>query len=170
MSLVGTDGTDKGEQSGVRLGTELGYGLLSLSQRLTGMPYAGLGLGSADARDCRLGLRYSSERLRSLTLGLEATRRETANDNAERGVMLNGAIRWYWQGCGAGAPRVPFLRSRGRPPSRIPDRDAAVRGGSRQERCFFRRKRWIEVSLRGGYCVPGFMIALAIGSDHPPPV
>jgi len=96
-SLAGAGGTDKGGQPGVRLDTELGYGL-SLSGGLTGTPYAGLGLGEADARDWRLGLRFSSDRLRSFSLGVEATRREAANDNgagkAGHGVMVSGAIRW----------------------------------------------------------------------------
>jgi len=85
----------------VRLDTELGYGL-HLSEDLTGTPYAGLGLGEADARGWRLGLRFSSARLRSFSLGVEATRPEAANDpgtgsgagRAEHGVMVNGALRW----------------------------------------------------------------------------
>ncbi|MCY4503376.1 MAG: hypothetical protein OXE57_17660, partial [Alphaproteobacteria bacterium] len=92
-SLAGAGGTDRGGQPGVRLDTELGYGL-PVSQGLTGTPYAGLGLGEADARDWRLGLRFSSARLRSFTLGVEATRREAVNDNAEHGVMVSGALRW----------------------------------------------------------------------------
>ena len=41
--------------------------------------------------------RLTSERLQSLSLGVEATRREAANDNgsgAEHGVTVRGAIRW----------------------------------------------------------------------------
>jgi len=85
---------DSGSGTGRGLGgVSLGYGL-PLSEGLTGMPYAGLGLGEADARDWRLGLRFSSARLRSFTLGFEATRREAANDNAEHGVVVSGALRW----------------------------------------------------------------------------
>ena len=76
---------------------ELGYGL-SLSDGLTGMPYAGFGLGEAGAQDYHLGWRLASDRLQSFSLGVEATRREAANDNgagkAEHGVMLRSAIRW----------------------------------------------------------------------------
>ena len=92
-SLAGTHAADKGGQPGMRLDTELGYGL-PVSQGLTGTPYAGLGLGEEDARDWRLGLRFSSDRLRSFSLGVEATRREAVNDNAEHGVMVSGALRW----------------------------------------------------------------------------
>ncbi len=93
----GLAGDGDREQPGVRLDTELGYGL-SLSDGLTGTPYAGFGFGDAGARDWRLGWRFSSERLRSFSLGVEATRHEAANDNgagkAEHGVMLRGALRW----------------------------------------------------------------------------
>ena len=94
-ALAGTHAADDGGQPGVRLDTEFGYGL-PLSGGLTGTPYAGLGLGEADARDWRLGLRFSSARLRSFSLGVEATRREAANDNgagkAGHGVMVSAAV------------------------------------------------------------------------------
>ena len=85
-----------GERPGGRLDTELGYGLF-LSDHLTGTPYMGLGFGQD--REYRLGWRFASGRWQSFSLGLEATRREAANDNGagtpvEHGVTLNGAIRW----------------------------------------------------------------------------
>ena len=86
-------GTDDSEAPGGRLDTEVGYGLSALGG--TGTPYAGLGLGDSGARDWRLGWRFTSGRLHSLSLGVEATRREAANDNgAEHGVTVRGALRW----------------------------------------------------------------------------
>ena len=83
---------DSGEQPGAHFDTELGYGL-SLSGGLTGTPYAGLGLG--EARDYRLGWRLASERLQSFSLGLEAARREAANDDAaEHRIGLKAGLRW----------------------------------------------------------------------------
>ena len=82
------------EAPGGRLDTEVGYGL-ALGHGATGAPYAGLGLGDSGARDWLLGWRFTSERLHSLSLGVEATRREAANDNgAEHGVTVRGALRW----------------------------------------------------------------------------
>ena len=88
-------GTGNGEAPGGRLDTEVGYGLSALGG--TGTPYAGLGLGDGGARDWRLGWRFTLQRLHSLSLGVEATRREAANDNgsgAEHGVTVRGALRW----------------------------------------------------------------------------
>ena len=88
-------GTGGGEQPGGRLDTEVGYGLSAPGG--TGTPYAGIGLGDSGARDWRLGWRFTSERLQSLSLGVEAIRREAANDNgsgAEHGVTVRGALRW----------------------------------------------------------------------------
>ena len=83
---------DSGELPGARLDTELGYGL-SLSGGLTGTPYMGLGLG--EARDYRLGWRLTSGQWQSFSLGVEATRREAANDHAsEHGVLVRGGLRW----------------------------------------------------------------------------
>ena len=93
----GLAGNGGGEQPGMRFDTELGYGL-SLSDGLTGTPYAGFGFGEAGARDYRLGWRFASDRLRSLTLGIETTRREAANapgsGSAEHGVTLRAGLRW----------------------------------------------------------------------------
>ncbi len=86
-----SSGTGGGALPGARLDTELGYGL-AVSEGVTGTPYAGLGLGGS--RDYRLGWRLGLDRLPSFSLGVEATRREAANDNAEHGVMLSGALRW----------------------------------------------------------------------------
>ncbi len=83
---------DGGEPPPARLDTELGYGL-SLTDGLTGTPYVGLGLG--EARDYRLGWRLASGRWQSFSLGLEAARREAANDDAaEHGAKVRGGLRW----------------------------------------------------------------------------
>ena len=81
--------------AGVRFDTELGYGL-RLPDGLTGTPYAGFGFGEAGARDYRLGWRLASDRLPSLSLGIETTCREAANTNepAEHSMTLRAALRW----------------------------------------------------------------------------
>ena len=94
----GLAGDGGSEQPGMRFDTELGYGL-PLSGGVTGTPYAGFGFGEAGARDYRLGWRFASDRLRSLTLGIETTRREAVNDNGaggrpEHGVTLRAGLRW----------------------------------------------------------------------------
>ena len=78
-----------------RLDAELGYGLPAFGV-FTGTPYAGLGL-SDSGRDYRLGGRLAPAGAGlDLSLGLEATLKEPANDDVapERGVMLRGALRW----------------------------------------------------------------------------
>ena len=93
----GTLAGDGEEPTGVRFDTELGYGL-SLSGGLTGTPYAGFGFG--EDRDYRLGWRLASERLQSFSLGVEAARREIANDpgsgarEAEHRIGLEASLRW----------------------------------------------------------------------------
>ena len=57
-------------------------------------------LSAAPASNARhglsLGWRLTSGRRQSFSLGVEATRREAANDNtlAEHEVMLSGELRW----------------------------------------------------------------------------
>ena len=76
-----------------RLDAELGYGIAMFGGRFTGTPYVGLGLG--EARDYRLGWRLATGRWPSFSLGVEAARREAANDDApEHGVMLRSSVRW----------------------------------------------------------------------------
>ena len=86
-------------EAGQRLEGELGYGLSLFGDRFTGTPNLGFGL-SDGARDYRIGWRLTSA-VRGdpgFEVNLDATRRESANDNAnepaEHGVMLRGAIRW----------------------------------------------------------------------------
>ena len=80
-----------------RLRGELGYGLSLFGGRFTGTPNLGIGV-SDTARDWRLGWRLTSA-VRGdpgFAVSLDATRRETANDNgaAEHGAMLTGSLHW----------------------------------------------------------------------------
>ena len=83
-----------------RLAGELGYGLALFGDRFTGTPNVGFGL-TGTAREYRIGWRLTSvvPNDPGFEVNLDATRRESANDNAagagaEHGVMLRGAIRW----------------------------------------------------------------------------
>ena len=76
---------------------ELGYGMSVFGDRFTGTPNVGFGM-SDGARDYRIGWRLTSA-VRGdpgFEVNLDATRRETANDDGppEHGVMLRGAVRW----------------------------------------------------------------------------
>ena len=79
------------------------YGLSLFGDRFTATPNVGFGF-SDGARDYRIGWRLTSA-VRGdagFEVNLDATRRETANDNgalagpgrAEHGVMLRGTMRW----------------------------------------------------------------------------
>ena len=78
-----------------RLEAELGYGIALFGGGFTGTLRAALGLSDA-GRDYRLGWRLTSARCADpgFEIGLDATRREAANADAEHGVMLRGTIRW----------------------------------------------------------------------------
>ena len=78
-----------------RLDTELGYGLSVFGGGFTGTPNVGFGL-SETARDWRLGWRLTPAASGDIgfEVSLDATRREAANDDAEHGVMVRGAMRW----------------------------------------------------------------------------
>ena len=76
-----------------RLDAELGYGLSGPLRLGTATPYAGLGLADGGARAWRAGVRWRVAP--EVSLDLEGTRTESANDNApEQGLMLRGAVRW----------------------------------------------------------------------------
>ena len=78
-----------------RLDAELGYGFAA-GGGFTGTPYAGMGL-TDHGRDWRLGWRLAPAGAPvDFALGLEGTRRESANDDTppEHGLMLRGAVRW----------------------------------------------------------------------------
>ena len=81
--------------AGVRGTRVRGYGFPLFGGRFTGTPNLGLGFGDGGTRDWRIGWRLTPT-VRGhpgFQLNLEATRRE-ADDDAEQGVMLRGAVRW----------------------------------------------------------------------------
>ena len=80
-----------------RLEARIGYGFALFGGAVIGTPELGLGL-SDTGRDYRLGWRFGlarSDRV-DLELGIEATRREAANDDAgaEHAVGLTATARW----------------------------------------------------------------------------
>ena len=80
-----------------RLEGELGFGLAAFGGAFTGTPNIGFGL-SDNVREVRLGWRLTSAVPGDpgFEVSLDATRRETANDDtpAEHGIMLRAVIRW----------------------------------------------------------------------------
>ena len=96
-TLAGLAANDNGDTTAStgRLEAELGYGIALFGGAFTGTPHLGVGL-SESGRDYRLGWRLTSARRGDpgFEVGLEATRREAANADAEHGVMLRGTIRW----------------------------------------------------------------------------
>ena len=81
-----------------RLELKMGYGFGVFGGRFTATPEAGLGLSNGQ-REVRLGWRLGLEGSGpvSMELGLEATRREAANDDGAEPVhalMLRGSMRW----------------------------------------------------------------------------
>ena len=95
-TMAGLAADDNGDTpSAGRLEAELGYGLPMFGGAVTATPHLGIGL-SDTSRDCRLGWRLKPARKGGpdFTLGLEATRREAADADAEHGVMLRGRLRW----------------------------------------------------------------------------
>ena len=76
----------------------LGYGIPVFGGRFTGTPKIGLGLSDTD-RELKLGWRLGLARREgnvSMDLELEATRRESANDDREpeQAVGLRFTMRW----------------------------------------------------------------------------
>ena len=96
-TLAGLAANDDGDELlRRRLEVRLGYGLSAFGDRFTSTPELGLGLSDAD-RDYSLGWRLGLARGggTSLDLKLEATRRESANDNAaEHGIGFKLTARW----------------------------------------------------------------------------
>ena len=96
-TLAGLAANDDGDElANRRLEVRLGYGLSAFGDRFTSTPEIGLGL-SDSGRDYRLGWRLGLAQSgpTALELKLEATRRESANDNApEHGIGLRVTARW----------------------------------------------------------------------------
>ncbi|MDE2912839.1 MAG: hypothetical protein OXL68_07940 [Paracoccaceae bacterium] len=84
-------------EAGRRLDAEVGYGLALFGGGFTGTPHAGLSL-SEGGRELRLGWRLTSSSAGGpgFEIGLDATRKESANDNAgpEHGIGLRVTARW----------------------------------------------------------------------------
>ena len=89
--LTGLAANDDDNEPRGRLDAELGYGLPAFGGLFTGTPHAGFTLGES-AREFKLGWRLAPATRKGLEfdLGLEATRRESANDGgeAEHGIGL----------------------------------------------------------------------------------
>ena len=96
-TLAGLAANDNGDTtaSAGRLEAELGYGIAMFDGGFTGTPHLGVGL-SDTARDYRLGWRLTSARRGDpgFEIGLEATRREAANADAEHTVGFRIGARW----------------------------------------------------------------------------
>ena len=98
-TLAGLAANDDGGrfEASSRLEGELGFGLAAFGGAFTGTPNIGFAL-SDNARDYRLGWRLTSAVPGDpgFEVSLDATRRETANDDtpAEHGAMLRAVIRW----------------------------------------------------------------------------
>ena len=95
-TLAGLAANDNGATASAgRLEAELGYGIPAFGGALTATPHLRFGLTDT-GRDYRLGWRLKSARKGApgFEVGLEATRREAANADAEHALMLRGAIRW----------------------------------------------------------------------------
>ena len=98
-TLAGLAADDNGEDGlgNRRLELRLGYGFSAIGDRFTSTPELGLGLSNG-RREMSLGWRLNMDRsgASSLELRLEATRRESANDNAEaeNGIGFRLTARW----------------------------------------------------------------------------
>ena len=96
-TLAGLAANDNGDTTAStgRLEAELGYGIAMFDGGFTGTPHLGFGL-SDTARDYRVGWRLTSARRGDpgFEIGLDATRSEAANADAEHGIALRGVIRW----------------------------------------------------------------------------
>ena len=96
-TLAGLAANDNGDTTAStgRLEAELGYGIAMFDGGFTGTPHLGVGL-TETGRDYRLGWRLTSARRGDpgFEIGLDATRSEAANADAEHGIALRGVIRW----------------------------------------------------------------------------
>ena len=97
-TLAGFAAYDSGSgfEASSRLTGELGYGLPAFGGGFTGTPNIGFGLSSGGARDWRLGWRLTPARpsASGFEVTLDATRRESADADAEDGVALRSRFRW----------------------------------------------------------------------------
>ena len=96
-TMAGLAANDDGELTR-RLEAKLGYGVPVFGGRFTGTPEIGFGFSDTD-RELKLGWRLSHAQRKgnvSMDLELEATRRESANDDREpeQAVGLRFNMRW----------------------------------------------------------------------------
>ena len=88
---------DDDELQSRRLELRFGYGFSAFSDRFASVPEIGIGLSDGTC-DYSLGWRLALARrgTNAVELGVEATRRESANDNAgaEHGIGLRLTARW----------------------------------------------------------------------------
>ena len=98
--LAPGDGSGGEFEAGQRLEGELGYGFGLFGGRFTGTPNAGFGASGGGGRDYRIGWRLTPavRGYPGFQINLDATRRESANDNGNEppahGILLRGAMRW----------------------------------------------------------------------------
>ena len=97
-TMAGLAANDNGGALSRRLEAKIGYGIPVFGDRFVGTPEIGIGL-SDSGRDYRLGWRLGLARRQdrvSMGLELEATRRESANDDREpeHGAGLKLTLRW----------------------------------------------------------------------------
>ena len=80
---------------GRRLALRFGYGFGVFDDRFTATPEAGLALSDGQ-REASLGWRLGTggDGAVSMELGVEGTRRESADGDAEHALMLRGLMRW----------------------------------------------------------------------------
>ena len=90
--LAGTGGDALGAH---RLALRFGYGFGVFGDRFTSTPQAGLALSDGE-REASLGWRLGTggDGAVSMELGVEGTRRESADGDAENALMLRGLMRW----------------------------------------------------------------------------
>ena len=77
--------------AGMRLTTDVGYGLSAFRGRGAMTPYVGMASMGAGSRDWRAGVRWTRDA--TLEFGIEATRRETATE-AAHGIEIRASLRW----------------------------------------------------------------------------
>ena len=89
----GIAGAARTDQLTGRMSAEIGYGLGAAPGLGVVTPYAGLVLAGEGARSWRMGTRW--ELAPDASLSFEGIRREAdEHDEAEHGLMLQGALRW----------------------------------------------------------------------------
>ena len=95
-TMAGLAGDAGGDALGAgRLELRFGYGFGVFGDRFTSTPHAGLALSDGQ-REASLGWRLGTggDGAVSMELGVEGTRHESADGDAENALMLRGLMRW----------------------------------------------------------------------------